>query len=111
MGNQGRCGRPARPKRLSGRGWPRLAEARGSLEHDLPLREASGAPAGRGLSHVASHAGAASPKLVAPCTELAKLLLRRERRDEAHAMAERAMAVASPAQREVLDKLLQAIRA
>ena len=54
---------------------------------------------------------AASPKLVAPCTELAKLLLRRERRDEALAMAERAMAVASPAQREVLDKLLQAIRA
>ena len=48
---------------------------------------------------------------MAPCTELAKLLLRRERRDEALAMAERAMAVASPAQREVLDKLLQAIRA
>lgn len=55
--------------------------------------------------------GAASPKLVAPCTELAKLLLRRERRDEAGAMAERAVAVATPAQREVLDKLLQAIRA
>jgi hypothetical protein len=48
---------------------------------------------------------------VAPCTELAKLLLRRERRDEAGAMAERAVAVATPAQREVLDKLLQAIRA
>ena len=48
---------------------------------------------------------------MAPCTELAKLLLIRERRDEAHAMAERAMAIASPAQREVLDKLLQAIRA
>ena len=84
---------------------PRLAGARGSLEHDLALK------AGRGLSRLASHAGAASPKLVAPCTELAKLLLLRERRDEAHAMAERAIAVASPAQREVLDKLLQAIRA
>ena len=79
--------------------------------HNLALKEGSGAPAGRGLSPLASHAGAASPKLVAPCTELAKLLLLRERRDEAHAMAERAIAVASPAQREVLDKLLQAIRA
>ena len=89
---------------------PRLAEARGSLVHNLALKEGSG-PAGRGLSPLASHAGAASPKLVAPCTELAKLLLQRERRDEASAMAERAVAVASPAQREVLDKLLQAIRA
>ena len=31
--------------------WPRLAEARCSLRHDLALREASGEPAGRGLSH------------------------------------------------------------
>ena len=31
--------------------WPRRAEARGSLDHDLALREASGEPAGRGLSH------------------------------------------------------------
>ena len=30
--------------------WLRLAEARGSLEHDLALREAFGEPAGRGLS-------------------------------------------------------------
>eukprot|EP00964_Phaeocystis_antarctica_P065847 scaffold39775_cov54-Phaeocystis_antarctica.AAC.5 len=56
---QGRCGRPARmwPKRLIGRGWPRLAEACGSLEHDLALREPPGAPAGRGLSPLAFHTG------------------------------------------------------
>ena len=36
----------------AGRGWPRLAEARGSLEHDQALIEASGEPAGRGLSHI-----------------------------------------------------------
>ena len=48
---------PARPKRLIGRGWPRLAEARGRLEHDLALntKEASGEPAGRGLSHLVLH--------------------------------------------------------
>jgi len=32
--------------------WPRLAEAQGSLEHDLAPKEASGEPAGRGLSHL-----------------------------------------------------------
>ena len=36
---------PARPKRLIGRGWPRLAEAGaeapGSLERDLALKEGS----------------------------------------------------------------------
>jgi len=63
------------------------------------------------LSLVQARWGAASPKLVAPCTELAKLLLLRERRGEARAMAERAAAVATPAQREVLDRLLQAIGA
>ena len=30
--------------------WPRLTGAWGSLGSDLPLREASGAPAGRGLT-------------------------------------------------------------
>jgi hypothetical protein len=45
---QGRCGRPAR----QAADCPRLAEARGSLEHDLALTEASRAPAGRGLSHL-----------------------------------------------------------
>ena len=34
--------------------WPRLAGALGSLEHDLALREASGVPAGRRLSHIAA---------------------------------------------------------
>ena len=38
--------------------WPRLAEAPGSLEHTLALKEASGAPAGRGLSQLVSHTGA-----------------------------------------------------
>ena len=44
-------------------GWPRLAEARGSLEHDLALKtiEGSGAPAGRGLSHFVLHIGAPPP--------------------------------------------------
>ena len=37
---------------------PRLAEARGGLEHDLALKEASGEPAGRGLSHLAFDTGA-----------------------------------------------------
>ena len=36
--------------------WPRLAEARGSLEHDLSLKEASGEPAaGLSLRHLVSH--------------------------------------------------------
>ena len=45
-----RCGRPARPQPAD---WPRLDEAWGSLRHALALSEASGAPAGRGLSHLA----------------------------------------------------------
>ena len=59
-GAQARCGRPVRPKRLIGRGWPRLAEARGSLKHDLALKTkgASGEPAGRGLSQLVYHLGA-----------------------------------------------------
>eukprot|EP00964_Phaeocystis_antarctica_P126589 scaffold90263_cov69-Phaeocystis_antarctica.AAC.4 len=32
--------------------WPSLAEAPGSLERDLALREAPGEPAGRRLSHL-----------------------------------------------------------
>ena len=38
-------------------GWPRLAEARGSLRHDLVLKGASGEPAGRGLIPLVSHIG------------------------------------------------------
>ena len=38
--------------------WPRLAEARGSLRHDLALKGASGEPAGRGLSRLVFHVGA-----------------------------------------------------
>ena len=37
--------------------WPRLAKARGSLEYNQALIEASGEPAGRGPSHVAFHIG------------------------------------------------------
>ena len=33
-------------------GWPRLAEAWGGLVHGLALKEASGEPAGRSLSHL-----------------------------------------------------------
>eukprot|EP00964_Phaeocystis_antarctica_P069891 scaffold42518_cov63-Phaeocystis_antarctica.AAC.2 len=44
--------------------WPRLAGARASLEHDLALREGSGAPAGRRLSHIAAcHRAAGWPRL------------------------------------------------
>ena len=39
-------------------GWPRLAEAHGSLAHDLAPREASGEPAGRRLCHLVFDAGA-----------------------------------------------------
>ena len=42
----------SRPKRLV---WPRLAEAQGSLEHDLRWR---GPPAGPGLSQMVFHMGA-----------------------------------------------------
>ena len=58
-----RCGRSARPNRLIGRGSPRLAEAPGSLTRGgagpyparalVPLEDASGEPASRGLSHLA----------------------------------------------------------
>ena len=37
--------------------WPRLAEAQGSLRHDLSLKGASGEPAGRGLSRLVFHIG------------------------------------------------------
>ena len=37
----------------------RLAQARGSLEHDLALKEASGEPAGRGVSCLVFLIGAA----------------------------------------------------
>eukprot|EP00964_Phaeocystis_antarctica_P130485 scaffold94350_cov62-Phaeocystis_antarctica.AAC.2 len=39
--------------------WPRLAEAQGSLRHGLSLKGASGEPAGRGLSRLVFHIGAA----------------------------------------------------
>eukprot|EP00964_Phaeocystis_antarctica_P076895 scaffold47607_cov77-Phaeocystis_antarctica.AAC.2 len=38
--------------------WPRLAEAQGSLRHDLSLKGASGEPAGRGLSRLVFHIAA-----------------------------------------------------
>jgi len=41
--------------------WPRLADAWGSPTHDLARREASGAPAGRGLSQLVFH--------VVPCVK------------------------------------------
>jgi hypothetical protein len=50
-GKQGRYGAQAAD-------WPRLAEAPGSLRHDLALKEASGEPASRGLSHLVLHIGA-----------------------------------------------------
>ena len=37
--------------------WPRLADARGSLRHDLALKGASREPAGRGLSRLVFHLG------------------------------------------------------
>eukprot|EP00964_Phaeocystis_antarctica_P068020 scaffold41215_cov57-Phaeocystis_antarctica.AAC.2 len=42
----GPISRPARSKRLIGRGWPKLG---GSLRHALALTEACGEPAGRSL--------------------------------------------------------------
>ena len=48
--DRARCGQPARAQAPD---WPRLAEACGSLERDLALREASGEPAGRGLRRLA----------------------------------------------------------
>eukprot|EP00964_Phaeocystis_antarctica_P103686 scaffold68942_cov59-Phaeocystis_antarctica.AAC.1 len=47
---------------------PRLAEAPGSLEHDLSLTEASGEPAGRGLSHRVFHTGTLSTRRLAELT-------------------------------------------
>ena len=48
-----------RPKRLIGRGWPRLAEARGSLRHAPARRERPpGRPAGLRLSHPVFYTGA-----------------------------------------------------
>ena len=40
-------------------GWPRLAEAWGGLVHGLALKEASGEPAGRSLSHLVFDIGLA----------------------------------------------------
>eukprot|EP00964_Phaeocystis_antarctica_P013739 scaffold7542_cov57-Phaeocystis_antarctica.AAC.1 len=56
-GEQGPCGRPARPQAAD---WPRLAAARGSLEHNRALKAAPGAPAGRGLSRLVCHTQAAT---------------------------------------------------
>ena len=53
-GKQGRCGRPAWPKRVIGRGWAKL---RGGLRHDLALREASREAAGQRLSHLVFRTG------------------------------------------------------
>ena len=54
--------------------------------------------------------GAASPRLVAPCAELARLLLAAGRRDEAREMGERAARVAThPAQKAGLAGLLKEI--
>ena len=51
--------------------WPRLAEARGSLRHDLALKGASGEPAGRGLSRLVFHIGASAEETAAVLARLA----------------------------------------
>ena len=55
--------------------WPRLAEARGRLEHNLALKEAPGAPVGRGLSHLVFHIGRCCrpTSLVGGCRSLPSL--------------------------------------
>ena len=73
---QGRYGRPVRLERLVGRGWLKHGAAWstiwGSLEHDLALREASGASAGRGLSQLAfAHGHALRPLSEVPSHTLA----------------------------------------
>ena len=45
--------------------WPRPTEAPGSLRHDLAPREASGEPAGRGLSRLVFHTGAGRRRALA----------------------------------------------
>ena len=54
--------------------WPRLAGASGSLGHAPALREASGAPADRSLSHLVSDIGATAT--VADWSELSEARLR-----------------------------------
>ena len=49
-GRQGRCSLGASSDAAEAADRPRLVAARGSLEHALPLKEASGEPAGRGPS-------------------------------------------------------------
>eukprot|EP00964_Phaeocystis_antarctica_P086504 scaffold54795_cov57-Phaeocystis_antarctica.AAC.2 len=50
--------RPVWPARAAqAADWPRLATAWGSLRHGPAQRDASGDPAGRGLSHLIFHIG------------------------------------------------------
>ena len=53
--------------------WPRLAEARGSLRHDLALIGASGEPAGRGLSPLVFRIGASRQRFTAVSASAAAL--------------------------------------
>ena len=52
--------------------WPRLAEAQGSLRHDLALEGASGEPAGRGLSRLVFHIGTALLAVSRSCSAIAR---------------------------------------
>ena len=65
---------PARAAQGQGTGSPRLAEAWGRLGYAPALREASGAPAGRSLSHPVSDLGATAT--VADWSELSEARLR-----------------------------------
>ena len=61
-------------------GWPRLAEARGSLRRDLALQEASAEPAGEALSHLVFHIGAYPVALLWGCAPPLMALRARWRR-------------------------------
>ena len=71
---------PARIHAARAAGWPRLAEARGSLRRDLALQEASAEPAGEALSHLVLHIGAYPVALLWGCAPPLMALRARWRR-------------------------------
>ena len=71
---------PARIHAARAAGWPRLAEARGSLRRDLALQEASAEPAGEALSHLVFHIGAYPVALLWGCAPPLMALRARWRR-------------------------------
>ena len=94
--------RPVWPGQCTPNGWPMLAEAWGSLRHDLALTAASEAPAGRSLRHLVFVVGTGAPARTAGSTPAPTLTLSLTRRASSYCWKRQDGSVLDPTDRQVV---------